>query len=39
MAAIKLMLSHQLTEKFGIVKVKKLLKDIVNNCYDCILEK
>jgi fatty acid synthase subunit alpha, fungi type len=29
----------QLTEKFGLAKVKDLLKDIVNNCYDHALEK
>jgi hypothetical protein len=28
-----------LTEKSGIGKVKEVLKDIVNCCYDCILEK
>jgi len=39
LAAIKLTLSRQLTEKFGIAKVKKMLKDIVNNCYDRVLEK
>ncbi|KAI9439787.1 fatty acid synthase [Lactarius indigo] len=29
----------KLTEKFGLAKVKEMLKDIVNNCYDRALEK
>ncbi|KAH9963077.1 hypothetical protein BGW80DRAFT_1475673, partial [Lactifluus volemus] len=29
----------KLTEKFGLAKVKDMLKDIVNNCYDYALEK
>ncbi|KAH9973580.1 hypothetical protein BGW80DRAFT_1252123 [Lactifluus volemus] len=29
----------KLTEKFGLTKVKDMLKDIVNNCYDHALEK
>jgi hypothetical protein len=28
-----------LTEKFGVRKVKEVLKDIMNCCYDCALEK
>jgi len=28
-----------MTEKFSIVKVKEMLKDIINSCYDCVLEK
>ena len=34
LAAIKLTIPHQLTEKFGIPKVKETIKDIVNSCYD-----
>jgi fatty acid synthase subunit alpha len=29
----------QLTEKFGLAKVKEMLKDIVNSCYDSAVEK
>ena len=29
----------QLTENFGLAKVKKMLKDIVNSCYDSAVEK
>ena len=29
----------QLTEKFGLAKVKKMLRDIVNSCYDGVVEK
>ena len=29
----------QLTEKFGLAKVKEMLKDIVNSCYDSVVEK
>ena len=39
LAAIKLTIPRQLTEKFGIAKVKEMLKDIVNSCYDRVLEK
>ena len=39
LAAIKLTIPHQLTEKFGIAKVKEMLKDIVNSCYNYVLEK
>ena len=39
MAAIKLIIPCQLTEKFGIAKIKEMLKDIVNSCYDRVLEK
>ena len=28
-----------MTEKFSIAKVKEMLKDIVNSCYDRALEK
>ncbi len=35
LAAVKLTIPHQLTEKFGIAKVKEMLKDIVNSCYGC----
>ena len=38
LAAIILMITCQLTEKFGITKVKEMLKDIVNSCYDSTLE-
>jgi hypothetical protein len=31
--------SLQLTEKFGLAKVKEMLKDIVNSCYDSAIEK
>ena len=31
--------SPQLTEKFGLAKVKKMLKDIVNSCYDSVVAK
>src|SRR5260221_6377952 len=34
LAAIKLTIPRQLTEKFGITKVKEMLKDIMNCCYD-----
>jgi fatty acid synthase subunit alpha len=39
LAAIKLTLPRQLTEKFSIAKIKEMLKDIVNSCYDRALEK
>jgi len=29
----------KLTEKFGLAKVKGMLKDIVNSCYDSVVEK
>ena len=29
----------QLTEKFGLAKVKEMLKDIVNSSYDSVVEK
>ena len=31
--------SPQLTEKFGLAKVKEMLKDIVNRCYNSSVEK
>jgi len=31
--------SPQLTEKFGLAKVKEMLNDIVNSCYDSAVEK
>ena len=31
--------SPQLTKKFGLTKVKEMLKDIVNSCYDSAVEK
>src|SRR6267378_6671090 len=34
LAAIKLTIPRQLTEKFGIAKDKEMLKDIMNCCYD-----
>ena len=34
-----LMITTQLTEKFGLTKVKEMLKDIVDGCYDSVLEK
>ena len=34
-----LTINPQLTEKFGLAKVKEMLKDIVNSCYDSALEK
>jgi len=39
LAVILLTISRQLTEKFGIAKVKEMLKDIVKSCYDSALEK
>ena len=39
LAAIMLTITHQLTEKYGLAKVKEMLKDIVNSCYDSALEK
>ena len=39
LATIKLTIPHQLTEKFSIAKIKEMLKDIVNTCYDRTLEK
>jgi hypothetical protein len=33
------MITTQLTEKFGLAKVKEMLKDIVDGCYDSALEK
>ena len=39
LVAIILTIFRQLTEKFGIAKVKEMLKDIVNSCYDSALEK
>jgi hypothetical protein len=39
LAAIKLTVPRQLTGRFGIGKVKEVLKDIVNGRYDCVLEK
>jgi hypothetical protein len=36
---VTLTIAVQLTEKFGLAKVKDMLKDIVNNCYDHALEK
>lgn len=39
LAVILLTISRQLTEKFGIAKVKEMLKDIVNSCYGSALEK
>ena len=38
-AAELLTINPQLTEKFGLAKVKEMLKDIVNSCYDSALEK
>ena len=32
-------INPQMTEKFGLAKVKEMLKDIVNSCYDSALEK
>jgi len=37
LAAIKLTIP--VTEKFSIMKVKEMLKDIVNSCYDHALKK
>ena len=34
-----LMTNPQLTEKFGLAKVKEMLNDIVNSCYDSAVEK
>jgi fatty acid synthase subunit beta len=34
-----LIINPQLTEKFGLAKVKDMLKDIVNSCYNSALEK
>ncbi len=31
--------SSQLTKKFDLAKVKEMLKDIVNSCYDSVVEK
>jgi fatty acid synthase subunit alpha, fungi type len=31
--------SPQLTEKIGLAKVREMLKDIVNSCYDSAVEK
>ncbi len=39
LVTIKLTIPCQFTEKFGIAKVKEMLKDLGNSCYDRVLEK
>jgi hypothetical protein len=36
---ITLTITVPLTEKFGLAKIKDMLKDIINNCYDLALER
>jgi len=39
LTTILLIIYPQLTEKFGVAKVKEMLKDIVNSCFESALEK